>query len=264
MGVNLGPRPERPMFTRSLFWSVRRGKVAAMRQSPSRSWFYGFVVAFLALGCQAKIGDSCTLGTDCSQTGSRTCDTSLPGGYCTIFNCEPDSCPDGAACVAFVIAPSTLAECVSAEENREIRTFCMRRCSSDGDCRGDYECIDMAEPNNPWGAGLADKKNSKSKVCAVPYSALAAVDNEEAQAKYCTAGAFSDSGYYDAPAETPGGGAGAGGASAGGASAGGASAGGTSAGGASSVVNVGGAGGGEGTATTVGNGASGPAGTTTP
>jgi hypothetical protein len=196
------------MFTRSLFWSVRRGKVAAMLQPPRKSYLFGLVVAWLALGCQAKIGDSCTLGTDCSQTGSRTCDTSLPGGYCTIFNCEPDSCPDGAACVAFVIAPSTLAECISAEENREIRSFCLKRCSSDGDCRNEYECIDMEEPNNPWGAGLADKKTSKSKVCAVPYSALAAVDNEKAQASYCTAGAYTDSGYYDVSANSGAGGAG--------------------------------------------------------
>ncbi|MGC4070326.1 MAG: hypothetical protein QM784_37820 [Polyangiaceae bacterium] len=179
-----------------------------MLQPPRKSCLYGLVLAWLAFGCQAKIGDSCTLGTDCSQTGSRTCDTSLPGGYCTIFNCEPDSCPDGAACVAFVIAPSTLAECISAEENREIRTFCLKRCSSDGDCRNQYECIDMAEPNNPWGAGLADKKNSKSKVCAVPYSALAAVDDENAKASYCTAGAYTDSGYYDVTADSGSGGAG--------------------------------------------------------
>ncbi|MFW5740185.1 MAG: hypothetical protein ACOC1F_07450, partial [Myxococcota bacterium] len=53
------------------------------------------------LGCNPKIGDDCTNSTDCSVSGDRLCDTTQPGGYCTVFNCEPDMCPEEAQCVAF-------------------------------------------------------------------------------------------------------------------------------------------------------------------
>ena len=54
------------------------------------------VLAALALvtGCQPKIGDACNTSTDCSTQGDRLCDTTQPGGYCTIFNCEPNTCPE--------------------------------------------------------------------------------------------------------------------------------------------------------------------------
>src|SRR5580692_821298 len=64
------------------------------------------VPAALALGlglsgCTPKIGDHCAQNTDCSLQGTIVCDTSAPDGYCTVFNCIPDSCLDKAACVEF-------------------------------------------------------------------------------------------------------------------------------------------------------------------
>ncbi|HKO50071.1 MAG TPA: hypothetical protein VJV79_20210, partial [Polyangiaceae bacterium] len=40
----------------------------------------------LALGCTPKIGDDCSVSTNCSTTGDRLCDITQPGGYCTKFN----------------------------------------------------------------------------------------------------------------------------------------------------------------------------------
>src|SRR3954468_14654466 len=58
--------------------------------------------ALVALSaCTPSIGDKCVLSTDCSSRGDRQCDTSQPDGYCTIFNCNGDGCPDKAACVLF-------------------------------------------------------------------------------------------------------------------------------------------------------------------
>ncbi len=57
--------------------------------------------AGLALGCTPKIGDDCTVSTNCSTTGDRLCDVTQPGGYCTTFNCEPGSCPEDSVCVNF-------------------------------------------------------------------------------------------------------------------------------------------------------------------
>jgi len=90
--------------------------------------------AALLVGCRPEVGDSCKLSTDCSITGDRLCDTSQPDGYCTIFNCEPGTCPDEAVCVEF----HTTAE-------RFARRFCVRECESSSDCRAGYVCGDPRE-----------------------------------------------------------------------------------------------------------------------
>jgi len=91
-------------------------------------------LAFFALGaaamggCAAEIGDGCTTSVDCSPEGDRMCDIAQRGGYCTIRDCTPDSCPDDALCVQFGV------------EQRFQRTFCMQVCDGAGDCRDGYAC----------------------------------------------------------------------------------------------------------------------------
>jgi hypothetical protein len=59
-------------------------------------------LAALAGACKPNIGDDCQISTDCSAAGDRLCDITAPGGYCTIFNCEPGTCPeDESLCVEF-------------------------------------------------------------------------------------------------------------------------------------------------------------------
>jgi hypothetical protein len=87
-----------------------------------------FLVAVLlsvagAAGCARQIGDECSLNSDCGV--DKICDTSQPGGYCTISPCRADTCPSEAICVTF--APQT--------------TWCMRVCSNQNPCRGDYRCV---------------------------------------------------------------------------------------------------------------------------
>lgn len=102
------------------------------------------------------------------MNGDRLCDTTQPGGYCTVFNCEPDTCPEEAQCIAFdtELDPS----CVDQSRARFERTFCMRRCSNDGDCRSGYECLDMSRYPNAWGARVADLDPEGTKVCISPSS----------------------------------------------------------------------------------------------
>jgi hypothetical protein len=139
-----------------------------------REW--SFVACLLAFGCTPSIGDACKLHTDCSATGDRICEPNLPGGYCTIFNCEPDKCPDDAACVAFGAALSTKPECASQQSQRLERTFCMKTCSSPGDCRGGYACVSLEHPadqtTNPWGATVLDPDRGTS-ICMAPLSSKA-------------------------------------------------------------------------------------------
>jgi hypothetical protein len=101
-----------------------------------------------SVGCTPNIGDKCTLSTDCSQTGDRLCDTTEPGGYCTVFNCQPDTCPNS-ICVAFdsTLDPSC-GGVVGGQWPRFQRSFCMAQCGSNGDCREQYECVDLSNPAN--------------------------------------------------------------------------------------------------------------------
>jgi len=124
-----------------------------------------FVIA-LSAGCAPKIGDHCSISTDCSANGDRLCDTTQPGGYCTIFNCEPNGCPEEAVCVAFneKSCPDLGNGQSTAQAVRFQRTFCMATCSSNGDCRGGYICLDTS--HDP-ARKVVDQNPSSLRICTV-------------------------------------------------------------------------------------------------
>jgi hypothetical protein len=141
------------------------------------------IVAFLMLvevGCARKIGDSCSVSTDCSVTGDRLCDTTQPGGYCTIFNCEPDKCPDGeGVCVAFTDDACDGDGVPDPHSARFQRTFCMKGCESDGDCREGYVCADGAIQKE-IGARVVDLSPSTNSICMVrPAQAVSQVEEQK-------------------------------------------------------------------------------------
>jgi len=122
----------------------------------------------VAIGCKPKIGDDCKLSTDCSAAGDRLCDITAPGGYCTVFNCEPGSCPDGESlCVEFGAQRSTVAACRDDQSpSPYARTFCMATCEKDSDCRGGYRCVDLTNKEENRGAVLIDV-NRGHRACLV-------------------------------------------------------------------------------------------------
>jgi len=130
------------------------------------------LLAWASVGCLPKIGDDCRVDSDCSQIGDRVCDTSQYQGYCTQFNCTPTSCPVGEGiCVSFGSEPSLVKGC--QDEGRPspyARSFCMKPCTRNDDCRPEYECIDL-EGVDPWAANVIQKPPAASKVCLVPQSA---------------------------------------------------------------------------------------------
>jgi hypothetical protein len=98
------------------------------------------LVMFVFAGCAPEIGDQCQSALDCSAQGSRLCDRTQPGGYCTLRGCESGTCPQDAVCVKF-----------RPEQERLATTYCMAKCSDDADCRSDedYRCTTAAQ----FGAG---------------------------------------------------------------------------------------------------------------
>jgi hypothetical protein len=156
--------------------------------SPQTQWWLTFVFgALVAAGCKPKIGDSCSLSTDCSASGDRLCDITQPGGYCTIAGCSAGSCPGEAICVAFQSSVSRGAACYDPQDTPRLqRTYCLRKCGNDDDCRGGYDCLDLGAADNPWGSQVLERGRVNGHVCAVPHSALPVPANVEAAV--CSAG----------------------------------------------------------------------------
>jgi hypothetical protein len=116
-------------------------------------------------GCTPEVGDSCALSTDCSSDGTRVCDTSEPGGYCTILNCTGtnlgSTCPEYDICVQF---SQNVPGCPnnSHEPSPISQTFCMAGCATNSDCRADYSC--KSPSGQPW-QGLILDQNQQALVC---------------------------------------------------------------------------------------------------
>ncbi len=77
-----------------------------------------------ASACTPQIGDDCGTSIDCDVNGTRVCDVSQPGGYCTRAGCETGTCPEDGVCIEFRPMPDRLSS-----------TWCMAPCEEDGDCR---------------------------------------------------------------------------------------------------------------------------------
>jgi hypothetical protein len=144
------------------------------------------LVGLLASACGKKIGDGCKTNIDCAQDGTRICDLSMPGGYCTQDGCDETSCPSESICVRFFsqkysAAPGPDGECradqllvaCGATPDVELccvptaseRRYCAEKCGNDGDCRGGYLC--RASGTNGSIALLDDPAASqKAKFCA--------------------------------------------------------------------------------------------------
>jgi hypothetical protein len=129
-----------------------------------RAFLFLSLVCFAwgAVGCSPHIGDKCVLNTDCSITGNLQCDTSMPGGYCTMFNCGPNSCPNGNACYLF---HADVQGCPydDRQPSRTAHSFCLEDCNQNSDCRYGYSCHDLRQ--YPWYAILLDD-NQNQQVCS--------------------------------------------------------------------------------------------------
>ena len=138
-------------------------------------------------GCTPSIGDKCVLSTDCSIQGDRLCDTSQPDGYCTIFNCTGNLCPDEAACVMFHpnVPGCPYDDRAGLVGSRTARTFCVYRCQKDSDCRSNYVCADPRQ--DPW-RGLILDDNQSQKVCIPPDITNSSTSSQVDNTRVCQPG----------------------------------------------------------------------------
>lgn len=145
------------------------------------------VAAVFALGaaaCAKQVGDSCKTNIDCNIEGSRPCDISQPGGYCTVEGCNLNSCPDEAMCVRFFPSKYLTQPCDPATEDSTSnacaadelclesglcaprgseRRYCALKCGNGSDCRGGYECRFVGEHGS---SSLNPNDLGKAKFCA--------------------------------------------------------------------------------------------------
>lgn len=154
--------------------------------------------AGLSAACGKEIGDACVLSSDCSPNGDRLCadaEDTIHGGYCTVLGCDVDTCPGSSVCVRFFTGGFTNKPCdhdpahpadpanplCSFDElcalndhcvprSSEIR-YCMKTCSSNGDCRDGYECRDLTKMIEHGGEPVLDPglpiDDKAPKFCAV-------------------------------------------------------------------------------------------------
>lgn len=76
---------------------------------------------------EGGIGSACESAADCLDPGAECLSdpTVFPGGYCTIRNCTPGSCPPGSGCQG------------------DTDFICLKYCEDDFDCRNGegYKCL---------------------------------------------------------------------------------------------------------------------------
>jgi hypothetical protein len=92
----------------------------------------------------SAVGDACDPDTQCPAGGSgtATCLTDWPGGYCAVTGCAPHGhdCPNDSGLGGTGTAGG---KCVLAPAET-----CLALCAVDADCRAGYACVDKDDAAN--------------------------------------------------------------------------------------------------------------------
>jgi hypothetical protein len=102
------------------------------------------VVAALGGGCSHEIGDSCKSSVDCDPNGTRSCDLSQPGGYCTVAGCDAVAapCPSGSTCIrSFPEGFLALAANITTDGLPCIAASNTTACPADSHCASFGYCV---------------------------------------------------------------------------------------------------------------------------
>lgn len=157
---------------------ARPSEASSVRRALAWAPLVGALLLFAS--CGRKIGDDCKTSLDCSQESDRLCDISQPGGYCTVEGCDEGTCPDEAVCIRFFPRLFITTECkdgvgcatdeicldeLKCAPRRSERRYCAQACTSNGDCRGGYECRLAGSPGS-GSMALSKSATAKVRFCA--------------------------------------------------------------------------------------------------
>jgi len=167
-----------------LLLGLSGAKTAVVLQSFAKICLVTALFTMGTTACGKQVGDSCTTSIDCNLEGSRPCDISQPGGYCTVEGCSLTSCPSEAMCVRFFPAKFLTLPCDPRTEDTTSndcgaddiclesglcaprateRRYCALKCGDNSDCRGGYECRFVGEHGS---SSLNAQDLGKAKFCA--------------------------------------------------------------------------------------------------
>lgn len=125
-------------------------------------------------GCRREIGDDCQTSVDCDPNGTRACDLSQPGGYCTIVGCDEKSCPESSVCVRYFPEKYLTTSCNPACEDIQLcRTG--ETCDEDGGgcapkcpdaCPNGVENRCLSPDELCLDVGLCARRSFETRACA--------------------------------------------------------------------------------------------------
>jgi hypothetical protein len=119
--------------------------------------------------CKRQIGDDCKTATDCDPNGTRACDLSQPGGYCTVMGCDETSCPSEATCIRYFPTEFLTKACNPACEDQTTPDPDAGCAGADGGAAGDdggAAGTDGGAPAGPRNDCTADEICLVSGLCA--------------------------------------------------------------------------------------------------
>ena len=113
---------------------MRKGKYQDQKQDSKVDFhleflfvYVFFCVGIFMIGCANSVGDACIADSQCGA--SQICDIRSFEGYCTVVDCEENTCPGGSVCVEF----------------KNAQTYCMAICTQTDECREGYKCIEVED-----------------------------------------------------------------------------------------------------------------------
>ncbi|HVU50594.1 MAG TPA: hypothetical protein VHL80_07890 [Polyangia bacterium] len=112
-------------------------------------WRLASLVVAVVLGgaCSHEIGDACKSSVDCDPNGTRSCDLSQPGGYCTVVGCDTTACPSGSTCIrTFPETFLALAANITVMGQTCDPAPAMSACPTDSVCASFGFCVRSCDP----------------------------------------------------------------------------------------------------------------------
>jgi hypothetical protein len=128
-------------------------------------------VALSGAACKRQIGDDCKSAVDCDPNGTRACDLSQPGGYCTIQGCDETTCPSEATCIRYFPTKYLTKPCnPRCEDQAGVDAGCQEADAGPGQAGGDggtgaAPVNDCAADEVCLAAGLCAPRSTERRFC---------------------------------------------------------------------------------------------------